>query len=295
MSNATIYEDRYDVNVRGNYYFDSGSIGANIGGSTENDYSAFYMGVRGQRTLQDQMTTLDGGLSFSIDELTPTGGGSDGIVKSAEKDSVTVNGGLTYIVGPRTLIRGSANYKYSTGFLSDPYKKALILSVGNPTVPDSRPHTRHQVALMGQLRHHIEMLHATVHLDYRFGWDTWELTSHMVEASWFQNFWYDRIALIPFFRYYTQSGADFYNAIYPDFRSDGLYSSDYRLSPFGAISYGARVQARLEDMPGRLDWRVGVFYERYEADAGYAASNVTVVNPGLVQYHFIYGTLEVRF
>ena len=69
---------------------------------------------------------------------------------------------------------------------------------------------------------------------------TGSIDSHTFELAWYQTL-FDRFRLVPSARYYSQSQADFYAPFYTAPRSDGLRSSDYRLSPFGAYSY--RIQA----------------------------------------------------
>ncbi len=294
MTGASVSDDRYDGKLYGNYFSDKGRVGSHLGFSGENDYYALYAGVDAETDFNERNTTLSSGLSFSLDEIRPTDGGRDDRISSDDKQSVNLSLGLSQVLGRKTTIQTSVSYKYSTGFLSDPYKKAYISSLAQ-TVPDKRPDEKHQITWLTQLRQHIEYLDASVHLDYRYYYDDWEINSHTVELSWYQNFYDGKLQIIPTFRYYSQSEADFYEAFYAAPRSDGHYSSDYRLAPFGAISFGARAQVLAEDWPGDLDWRLGFSYERYIADADLALGSVSVVNPGLVKYHHIYATIELRY
>ena len=299
MSGATVSEERFDGNLSSNYYLDSSRVGANLGISKENDYFSVYSGVNGERDFNEKNTTLSSGIGFSIDKIEPTDSAGSNRVSSAHKRSMDLFGGVSQILNRSTTVQSTMSYKYSKGFLSDPYKLACIQNpaTGNcgTNVNDNRPGDRNQFAWLTKLRYHVEAIDATIQADYRFHHDDWKVTSHTFEAKWYQNFLDGKIQVIPSFRYYSQSQAYFYEPFYASARSDGLASSDYRLSPYGAISYGARVQAEIEDWPWGLDLRLGLFYERYMADAGLALSKVAVPNPGLVDFHLIYCTLDLRF
>ncbi|HIF94848.1 MAG TPA: DUF3570 domain-containing protein [Myxococcales bacterium] len=295
MSGATVTEKRYDGSVSGNYYFDSARAGAHVGVSKEKDYLAVFAGINGEYHLNEKNTTVTGGFAFSIDEIKPTEGGTDGRIVKDDKQSINLNAGVSQILNRETVAQLSLTYKHSRGFLSDPYKKAFVLQLGGITISDSRPDERNQVSVLAQLRRHFESTSASVHANYRFHADDWDITSHTFELRWVQNLYDDLIQLTPHFRYYSQSQADFYEPFYITERSDGLASSDYRLAPYGSFVFGASLGFRLERWPFWFDWRIAANYERHIADADFALVNVKVKNPGLVNYHFTYVTLEAKF
>ena len=76
-------------------------------------------------------------------------------------------------------------------------------------------------------------------------------------------------------------------------RADGNHSSDYRLSPYGALSGRLRAETRFST--GRIDWLASLGWERYVSDADFALGKVTVANPGLVSFHLISVGLTARF
>ena len=84
--------------------------------------------------------------------------------------------------------------------------------------------------------------------------------------------------LIPSVRYYTQSQADFYAPFYQNEQSDGLYSSDYRLSPFGALTWRVKGETRFQIY--NLDLIANIAYERYMSSGNLAIKDVSVSNPG---------------
>jgi hypothetical protein len=94
-------------------------------------------------------------------------------------------------------------------------------------------------------------------------------------------------------RYYSQSQAEFYAPWFDSEPSDGLYSSDYRLSPYGALSYRIRAETRLQSW--ELDWILNVGYERYRSSGDLALGKVSVENPGLVSFDMLSVGFTGRF
>ncbi|MCG8590224.1 MAG: DUF3570 domain-containing protein [Proteobacteria bacterium] len=292
LTGASIEEDRIDVSLKGNYYYPTSRVGLTVGVSDENDYRAVYAGVDFDRDLFDKHTTLSGGLTFSIDKIEPTD--ADDFVtrpSSEEKKTVSLFAGVSQILTRTSAAQVNFAYQHATDYLSDPYKQVYVRGV---FVSDSRPDSRNQIALLGRYRHHFEFLNGTAHADYRLYWDDWEVSSHTISLAWYQTF-FERIRLIPSFRYYTQSAAEFYEPFFNDEREDGFYSSDYRLSPYGAFAFRLRGEIDFRDWSGLVDWRANVSWERYIADSAFALGTVDVENPGLVSFNLISVGLEARF
>ena len=97
------------------------------------------------------------------------------------------------------------------------------------------------------------------------------------------------------FRYYTQSQAFFYGPIYPN--GAPLYrTSDYRLSPYGAISYGLRANWNVQGLlSNEMAWIFSLGYQRYLTSADWALASVATANPGLVQYHLFSVRVGAKF
>jgi hypothetical protein len=62
---------------------------------------------------------------------------------------------------------------------------------------------------------------------------------------------------------------------------EGDKSSDYRLSPFGAVTFGLSAVAH------SYNWKVIVSAERYVADGDLALGTVENESPGLLQYTLV--------
>lgn len=289
MSGATVSEKRTDAKLSTSYYFDNAKVTGSSGFSIENDYTSFGSGLAAETHFNEKRTTLGGALGFSLDYLDPTDSNAEYPTRpnSADKQSVTLMASLSQVLGRGTAIQSSATYQYQTGYLSDPYK---LVSVEGANVADSRPDERNQFTWLTRLRHRVEPLNASVHLDYRFYTDDWKLTSHTAELAWYQTF-FTNFRLIPSLRYYSQSQADFYDTWFDIAPTDGYASSDYRLSPYGAISWRIQAEYGMQGWPGTMDWVLSFAWERYLSDANYALGKVSVANPGLVSWNLY----SVRF
>lgn len=277
MSGASIHDFRQAIAVRGNERFGN-LTGSLVGGySSERDYRGANGGLEGSWDLNNKLTTVSAGLGYTRNELEPTEGGSARFptrISSAHNDEGSGFAGVSQVLGEETVIQTSVGFTVQNGYLSDPYKLAYV--AGN-TVNDSRPGNRRRLAWNTRLRQNIPALDATVHLDYRYYHDDWGITAHTAEAAWYQTLpasW----ALVPRLRWTTQSAADFYQPYYNFQMSNGLYSSDYRLSPFGALSESLGLYKKWGS------WNLSLRYERYDSGTAYSIRRIEVDNPGLVRF-----------
>ena len=194
---------------------------------------------------------------------------------------------MSWVLDAQTTAQASVSVTRDSGFLSDPYKEAYVVAVASP-VADSRPDSRLTWAVTGKLRHYFPSLGAALRADARYYHGDWSIESHTVDLSWDQMLG-ESWRVTPGVRWYSQTQALFYEPYNADFRSDGFASSDYRLSPYGAIA--GRVDVR--KLWGKLELGGGVEY--YTASANYAIKNVGIANPGLVEYWTANLRLSWRF
>jgi len=293
MSEPTIKDQRTDVRVAVNRYLEDGRFSGAGGASWENDYLAGYFGFDGEKHFNDKNTTASLGFTASFDTITPTDWEEFGRVEEEEKWTFTLFGGVSQILSKVSAIQASLTYKYSSGYLTDPYKRVADRSGARP---EARPEKRNQVTLGLGYRRHFRSVTGTLQLDYAFNVDTWDINAHTFDLRWYQDLWsWGRV--IPTFRYFSQSQADFY-AVFFDFIPDErqYYSSDYRLSPFGALSYGLRLEGGgVIESWGDLEWSLFGSYMRYMSDGDWALGDVLVANPGLVNFHLFSAGISGNF
>jgi hypothetical protein len=288
MTGATVDEKRTDGLLKGTMLFDRGTGSLSAGVSKENDYFSVNGGVQGERFFNEKNTTLAGGLGFSYDMITPTDAAMHLRDDEENKQTASIFGSFSQILGRTAAVQGTLQYQFGTGFLSDPYKRALVEGV---PLPDTRPDMRHQFSALMRYRQHINYIRGTLHADYRFYIDDWGVYAHTIEAAWHQMLW-SSFRLIPSVRYYSQSQADFY-APYFLGSAPSEFSSDYRLSPYGALSWRAKAETRFQLY--NLDLLLNVAYERYVSSANLAIEKVSVPNPGLVDFDMFSVGLSTKF
>ncbi len=116
---------------------------------------------------------------------------------------------------------------------------------------EQRPMLRNQFTWDTSYRHYLEDFNAAAKLGYSFFHDDWGINAHTFEGEWRQSL-FDTWTLTPHVRYYSQTAAFFYtpylvvslpnNQISSSNIDPSLlpsyYSSDQRLSAYGAISGG---------------------------------------------------------
>ncbi len=281
MSGASIFEDRSALGATLSQ--DAGGDqrwSSRVGFSDEDDYTALSGGLQWEFDQHQRTRTWSAGLGLSQDELKPTDGGSAQYperISSADKRSVQVLAGLSQVLNPSTVMQLGLSYGRDSGFLSDPYK---LVFVDGQTEPDSRPDERNQWALSARLRHFWRRLGLALQLDWRHFRDDWDIHSDTLELGAMgrvQQRWRWNTRL----RWYQQSQAAFYAPYFEQAPGDGLHSSDYRLSPYGAISLRAGLDYLSEN------WSLGLAYENYNSDGDFAPGRVRLENPGLVDFDIV--------
>jgi hypothetical protein len=285
MTGATIDDARTDILATLNRYYDNARIGYSAGYSTETDYKSMNAGIDGETHFNEGNTTLSVGLDISLDTIEPTD--ADLYTtrpQDEDKKSLTLTGGAAQILSRSTVVDTSLTYKFSDGYLSDPYK-AVWYQDGGIIVSDERPDAHHQLAWLSRFRGHVRELDGTLQADYRFSLDDWGVFSHTLALAWHQQFG-QHFSLTPSFRYYSQSEANFYRPYY-DLGENvtSERSSDYRLSSYGAILFGIKGQYRFRSRwTGKRDLLLTLAWDRYFSSEDLSFESVAKEAPGLVDY-----------
>ena len=252
MSGATIRDSRTETSVTATRYGEDHSIALTLTRSEEDDYEATAPSLSGEWTFNDALTTLSAGLSYSTDDIEPTDATAFGRVVRAKRRSRSASVGVSQVIDRSSAIYAGLSVTDHAGYLSDPYK-----------LRDVRPEERLERAVSVRYRRFLDRPNAALHLDYRYYVDDWGITSHTLHTSWYQNVgasW----QVVPNVRYYSQSEADFYRSA-DDFSRplDVAQSSDFRLSAYGAFTFGLKGIVR---QPG---WSLTIGADRYIGNEKY--------------------------
>ena len=118
--------------------------------------------------------------------------------------------------------------------------------------------------------------------------DDWGIASHTLHTSWYQNLgaWFQ---VVPNVRYYSQTEADFYRPVDQfDLPLDIRQSSDFRLSAYGAFTFGVKGIVR---QPG---WSLTVSADRYLGNEKYGLSG-GIPHPARLEFALVSVTYEIKF
>ncbi len=235
--------------------------------SNEHDYTSLGANLGFTRDFNRKNATLAASVAFSHDIVSPlggaptpfasmaaaTGGGGEGEGDDGEgrgrgpakgKNVIDAVFGFTQVLDRRTVLRVNYSLNRSSGYLNDPYK--LLSVVQGPTGADpgepvdyiyeSRPGTHSKQAIYAEVRRYISG--HTIDLSYRYFWDDWGISSKTVDVFYRLPLTRGH-AIRPHFRWYRQTGADFYQAYLVNGSPlPANASADYRLAPFHAITLG---------------------------------------------------------
>lgn len=183
-----------------------------------------------------------------------------------------VEAGFTQVLNKNALLQAGMVYTRSTGYLSNPYKYSTFIFADpkqSPPSPDSgappnsllasgrslleqRPDERNQFNWTLGYKHYVAPLSAAFQLNYTFFHDDWKIDSHAFKAEWIQPLT-EGWTITPGIRYYSQDAASFYRPYFLSRQADpgrngafdaivpAYFSSDHRLSSYGALSGGVIV------------------------------------------------------
>jgi len=243
-------------------YFQRASVSFGTAFSSEHDYESVSYNLTGTVSSDDNNRTWAFGIGMSNDRINPV----NNIVTGEHKDTTNLMFGVTQVLTPIDIVQANLTYASGRGYYNDPYKMV-----------DNRPRSRDQLALKIRWNHHFEPMDATLRASWRIYHDSFGVNANTFTAEWVKvlgNGW----TVTPLARYTDQSAASFYyDTNYDPVLGEpfpngylnnptGFYSSDHRLSAFGALTFGIKVSkditkdwsadARLEFYQQRGDWRL---------------------------------------
>lgn len=243
--------------------------------SKEDDYVSKGLAVSDVIELNQKNTTLTYGFNYLDDDVAVRG------FKDKEKRAYDFFSGVSQIIDRNTVVSCNLTLGYSDGYLSDPYK--VIQRTEVQTFPDgeggfiyvpvdkiyreNRPDSRFRQVLQFEGKHYFESADGALDAVFRISNDDFGVLSQTLQLEWRQQVG-EKLQLVPFFRYYHQSAADFFVRSLDGFPigtppknpngSGPNYSADYRLSAFEAVSAGLKVRYRVNDV-----FSANATYERY--------------------------------
>jgi hypothetical protein len=200
--------------------------------SVENDYVSHGLTASGDVDLAQNSTTLSAAGYAFMDTV----GRSGQPTFSRGLTTLGVRATLTQVIDPKTFAQLTYELSHLDGYQSSPYRFVGIGGTGlgctgaSECLPEHLPgqRTRHAIALNAR-RALTETIAAGA--TYRLYLDSWDLRSHTLSAelSWTPA---EQTRFVLGYRYYTQTGVNFYAPIYTRYQGSlGYTTRDREQSP----------------------------------------------------------------
>ena len=117
ISGATIDESRDELNVGASFYRGTSRTGIGLAYSKENDYKSLGANINNTLWYNSNNTTVDFGVSFSIDDISPTQAPGTNRVRDEDKDSVSLFAGFSQVITKTLIVGATGSYTTYKGFL----------------------------------------------------------------------------------------------------------------------------------------------------------------------------------
>src|SRR5271154_4681182 len=263
------------------------SVGAKL--SDEHDFFSVTVNASIAHDFNEKNTTLSFGISNEYDRLSPIGGapvpGSDYALLEKTggktKDGVGALLGVTQVMTRIWLTEFNISVDRFKGYLNDPYKITSIIDSAGDTTGyefENRPDQRTRKSAYWENRVGWSEQLSTA-LSLRYMSDDWSVRSDTAQLH-LRWVWADRDRYIePTIRWYRQTEANFYTPFISgaETSTTGYQSSDSRLGPFHALTYGVKFAKKLAGPGASGGSEISVRAEYYQQ-----TYNVRVpVPPGL--------------
>jgi Protein of unknown function (DUF3570) len=219
--------------------------------SDETDFRSRALSTEFRVASDDNNRTWSLALAQTDDAIHPV----NEIVLNESRRTRDVAIGVTQNWSKNDVVQLNASYSRGRGYYSDSYK-----------VIDRRPRERDQSSVLLRWNHHFESSGDTLRSAWRFYRDTFGVRAHTFDVAYAKPFG-ERFVVTPSLRYHTQNAADFYyDPVYDPIIGEPFpvgnprfASPDHRLSAFGAITIGARLDWRIDQQ-----WSADLKLEAYE-------------------------------
>jgi hypothetical protein len=203
--------------------FGSGSFGLGYSHAMADDNAV--LGISGQATFD------------RFDYLQPNGD------RHGRRNRTAVNGNLSFLqlLSPTTVFDASYGLTFQQGTLETTYNSVPVAG-GTSRTNELFPHSRTRQAVQARIAQHLPDSHTTLRAAYRYYTDTFQLSAHTAEFELHQ-YLLPKLIARGSFRYYTQTGVDFFSSAFPLAESLARVprTADSDLAAFHAQEYGLKL------------------------------------------------------
>lgn len=221
-------EERKQYSLGMDYLHANTTMSLGFTNSSESDFDATTYNLSISQDMFGDLTTLT--LSYALgDDVV---GRSDDDTFSRDNTRQHYGVGLTQIL-TRNLIT-TLNFETITdeGFLNNPYRTVRYADSGSPLgysyEPELYPNTRTSNAVGLRARYYLPY-RAALQGEYRYFTDTWDIESHTAAISYVHPM--DDWTFTLKYRWHDQTGAHFFNDLFPRAAATNFRGRDKELSP----------------------------------------------------------------
>ena len=226
-------EERTEHGFGIDYLQDTTTLSLAFANSVENDFVANTMHFSIAQDMFGDLTTVSMGYSRGWDVVTATG--NPGFEKKADRQNFKL--GVSQVLTKSLLMELNFETISDEGYLNNPYRSVRYLSgttyaYQGELYPNTR--TSHAAALRAI---YYLPYRAAIKAEYRIFTDTWGMQANATEVGYTHPFRDDWIFEFTY-RYYTQTGANFYSDLFPYIDAQNYLARDKELSTFNSSTFG---------------------------------------------------------
>ncbi len=220
-----------------------------LGVSKEYDYTSFSGGFAWAKESKDQNRELDLGITAYFDTwvlIFPTElRGTAGLDNNKQRQSFNFSATLSQVLSKRIQGSLSTEVVYQTGRLATPFHRVFFNDGETNIFAKERrieklPDSRFKIPLGLRLNYYLNDL-IILRGYYRYYYDDFGITANTFEIETPIRI-ISSLTVSPFYRYHSQSAADYFKPFGQHELNDEYYSSDYDLSAVNTTSIGIGVK-----------------------------------------------------
>ena len=221
------------------------TIGAGLSSSTEYDYQSFGANLSFAKKTNDKNGELTARVQAYLDQVKlikpvelRNGGGRNDDYGSTARNSFAGSLSYSQVINKNLQVMLLGDVIHQDGFLSLPFYRVYFKdgSVHQENLPSTR--TKIPVAIRANYFAGDKIIIKTY---YRYYSDDWGIKSHTVDVEVPVKIT-PFLSVSPFYRYYNQTGIQYFAPYQQHTAADKYYSSDYDLSAFSSNFFGAGIR-----------------------------------------------------
>jgi hypothetical protein len=263
------------------------TVGANAAFSKEFDYTSYGLGLNFTKSSKDNNIEFSAKVQAFFDtwkviypyELKPVGYGSgadhdNGNMQFSPRNSYNASLSYLQVINKNAQIMFLFDPTYQSGLLATKYQRVFFTNGGEQV--ENLPDTRFKIPLGVRVNYFLGD-NLIIRSFYRYYQDDWGVKAHTIDLETpikVTPFF----SLSPFYRYYTQTAADYFAPYAAHNSAETFYTSDYDLSKFTSNFYGIGFRtAPPKGVLGIQKWSaVELRYGHYNRSNGLQSNSVTL-------------------